>query len=161
MTEYLSSDILENQFGPTELEVLYQDAATRVICTKTVGSGQVLELSLVSFVPAGVERFADVHQAILAGESIGKAFRAAGVQLNRDFEGGYKYALPASFEQRFASREPATVVDVAILVGEHNTPYARILETYSPEVEWKLREIEPTPDQLARIQLLDELLKTS
>jgi hypothetical protein len=158
MTDVLSSDILERQFGPTEVEVLYQDNGTRIIRTLAADSRQILEVSRVVFIQAGVEKFPGTHLAISEGASMGKAFRADGIEFIREDQGAYRYALPAIFKKFFGSREPATVVEVLILAGPDKTPYARILETYSPDVRWPHQVGEPTAGQLAKIQTLGEFL---
>jgi hypothetical protein len=137
----LSSDILEQQFGPTEIGILLQDDTTRIICTKTIAASQVLELSKVTFVHDGVSKFPAIHQEILRGQSMGKAFRAHDVAFVRKVQSVQRTPLPEAFSRRFQSNGPATVVEVSILVGEGETLYATILETYSPKVVW------PAPNQ--------------
>lgn len=124
MTGILSSDILEEQFGPTEIEIVSQDDSKRVIRTKVIGSGQVLEESVVQFLPEGVAQFPQTHQTVMDGLSMGKAFRKDNIDFVR--------------RVREVSRQPGkeTVVSVLIMVGPNKTPYAEILETYSPEVNW-------------------------
>jgi len=159
MANMLSSDILEAQFGPTEVAVLHQDNLERIICTKVLASGQVLELSRVVFGGAGAEKFPDIHRAIVAGESMGKAFRAAGIEFVRETKGAYKQTLPANLQQWFGSSEAATVVDVSILVGADQVPYAQILEVYSPAVRWPHSIGQPTTEQRLVISRLDKFLK--
>jgi para-aminobenzoate synthetase component 1 len=132
----LSSDVLEQQFGPTTVEVLYQDDKTRTICTKVIATNQILEVSQVTFIQAGLDEFPDTHKTIVAGQSMGKAFRAQGIELIRETQSTYRQAPPDDLSQRFGSNKPVTVVAVSILVGPDKTPYARILETYSPEIVW-------------------------
>jgi hypothetical protein len=136
MADVLSSDILEQQFGPTTVEVLRQDEHARLICTKVIATGQVLEISSTTFIKAGANEFPAVHQAVLDGQSMGKAFRAAGVDFVRQTKTTYKRIPAPEFADWFASNKPATVVEVTILVGPHKTPYATILETYSAAVHW-------------------------
>jgi hypothetical protein len=138
MSDVLSSDILEAQFGPTELTVLYQDASSRIICTKAKPGGQMLELSFVNFNQAGAGQFPEVHQAVKAGTSIGKAFRDAGIAFKREEQLVDSQALAARFGQQFGSQGAATVMTVSILAGPDQTPYAEILEIYSPAVRWPL-----------------------
>lgn len=155
----LSSDILERQFGPTEVEILRQDDTTRIICTKTA-SGQVLELSQVVFHQQGIARFPDIHREIVTGKSMGKTFAAHDVSFERQVHSACKYdrALPAGFTERFGASEPFTVIDVSILVGPDATPYAGILEVYSPEVSWQLASGEVTEAMAGRIRAFGELL---
>lgn len=136
MKNSLSSDILEQQFGPSEIVVLYQRNLERIICTKVVSSGQVLELSHVQFIQTGVDTYPDVHQAIIAGQSMGKAFRERGIECTREVKYTYRQKLPTSFNKWFGTSDPATVMDVSIFVGPDHTAYARILETYSSAVSW-------------------------
>ena len=158
MTDMLSSDILERQFGPTEVEVLYQDAKTRIIRTLAADSRQILEVSRVVFVQSGIEKFPGTHRAVTEGASMGKAFRADGIKFIREELGAYRHALPAIFKEVFGSSQPATVVEVLVLAGPGKTPYARILETYSPDVRWPRHIGEPTAGQLAKIRALGEFL---
>jgi hypothetical protein len=158
MPDVLSSDILESQFGPTEVEVLYQDEKTRIICTKAVGSGQVLEVSRVSFAPDAAAKFPDAHQAVLSGKSIGKAFREANIEFRREVRAAYKCVLPESFEKLFGGPDAATIVYVSILAGSGQIPYCRILETFSPDVKWPQLSGEPDGTQLEQIGLLDQFL---
>ncbi len=139
MSDLLSSDILERQFGPTKLSVLYQGGSSRIICTRAKAGGQMLELSFVNFIAAGVEKFPEVHQAILDGVSMGKAFRAAGVAFSRKERTVDSQALAASFGRQFGGEGSATILEVTILAGPDETPYAEILETYSPAVRWPRR----------------------
>lgn len=132
----LSSDILERQFGPTRVEILHQNAAGRLIQTVACDSGQVLELSWVVFRPAGVREFAAIHQTVVAGQSMGKAFREAGVRFSRRTRMVTRRALPAGFSRRFACSGPGTVIEVDIEAGDRLVRYARILEVYSPAVRW-------------------------
>jgi hypothetical protein len=147
----LSSDILERQFGPTSIDIIYQDNKSRVICTKVIDSGQILELSYVEFIKSGVDKFPDIHREVLSGRSMGKAFKAHDTDFIRSTQSSYRYALPGSFNKHFGGSRPAWVIDVLILVGSNRIPYARILETYRPEVAWTdildLCETSPHPDK--------------
>ena len=136
MSNLLSSDILEAQFGPTELTVLYQDETSRIICTKAKSGGQLLELSFVDFSRVGIEKFPEVHWVVTAGTSMGKAFRAAGVPFKRKEQLVDNPVLAAHFGRQFGSAGAATVITVSILAGPDQTPYAEILEIYSPAVHW-------------------------
>lgn len=132
----LSSDILEQQFGETTVEILHQDSKSRIICTKVISTGQVLELSRVVFDPKGAAQFSKIHQTVKTGKSMGKAFKDAGVDFVRQTQSVSIQKLPPNFGKQFGSNKPATVVEVAIFVGTDKVPYARILETYSPFVGW-------------------------
>jgi hypothetical protein len=157
MSDTLSSDILEKQFGPTEITVLYQDASTRIICTRTVADGHVLELSRVVFMP-GARDFPETHRAVLDGLSMGKAFRADGIEFRRHVNASYRRSLPAAFKKWFGRGSPATVVAVSILVGPAKTHYADIMETYSPDVRWPHLGGQPTNEHLENIKRLEEFL---
>ncbi|HZL08226.1 MAG TPA: hypothetical protein VFC50_03470 [Candidatus Dormibacteraeota bacterium] len=158
MDDLLSSEILEKQFGPTELNILYQDGAARIITTSAKSNGQVLEISRAQFIPAGISKFPNVHQAVLAGTSMGTAFRSAGITFVRQQQAAYKYDLSANFEYLFGEDGPATIVIVSILVGPEQTPYAEILETYSPVVQWPNLQGVPTDEQLDSIKSLNGFL---
>lgn len=163
MSDDLSSDILERQFGPTEIKVLLQDGAVRVICTESAG-GQVLELSRVFFKQPVAEELADVHSEILAGTSMGKAFRQRGIVFKRRTRGVYLCGpgrLPAAFGARFGGRGPATVVDVSIVAGPRLTTYADILEVYSPAVSWLAAGRVINEAGIARLRGFESLLTDS
>lgn len=160
MTEVLSSDILERQFGPTEVDVMLQDETTRIICTKAVGDGRVLEVSWVVFASDAAANFPKPYQDMLAGESMGKAFRAHGVKLQRNIRDSYTYDLPATFHRWFGDTNDATVVDLSILAGPNHTPFAEVLETYRPGTIWPYFTGDPTTEQIRRINLLGDFLGT-
>ncbi len=154
ITGRLSSDILEEQFGPTTLSIVYQDNAMRVIQTTAARSGQVLELSLVRFVPEGVASFPKVHTAILAGESMGKAFRKAGIVFERKQQFAHQQHLPPQIHALFDNSLPATVISVRILVGKKRTPYAHITECYTGAASWPHLSGVITPQAQADLTLL-------
>lgn len=156
----LASDILEQQFGPTMLDILYQEGKTRIICTKVKASGQVLELSRVEFMQPGIDAFPDIHQAIIAGQSMGKAFRTHKVAFIRNVDYAYKHTLPDNFSQRFSNSDPANVVGIVIKIGPQQLPYATILETYSPAVSWPHLTHAPTAQQLDEIHRFNSALQT-
>ena len=118
----LSSDILEAQFGPTSVKILLQNEGLRIIQTVTE-NGRVLETSLVRFLPEGVRAFPEVHAAIRAGQSMGKAFKEHGIKFVRSELFACKY-------------RGVTVVGVTALVGPLKLPYAQITETYISDVVW-------------------------
>lgn len=136
MPGLLSSDILEKQFGPTELEILSQDKFRRVIITKTAGSGQVLELSRVTFHPEGIAAFPEIHQEVTAGRSMGKAFSSGNIRFTRDVHAVYHESQDPELAELFGVPGESTVVEVTVLAGPDQVPYADILETYSPSVKW-------------------------
>lgn len=154
MRTQLSSDILEQQFGPTAVNVLYQDDAIRIIQTVSVETEQVLELSIVRFLPGGAQAFPEVHQAVVSGQSMGKAFRAANVAFRREEAFACKHTVPPALQQRFASDQPATIVGVRVLVGEQHIPYAEITETYTPSATWPHYSSQPTHQALRDLELL-------
>jgi hypothetical protein len=162
MSDKLSSEILEEQFGETEVEVLYQDDAdTRIICTRAMSDRQVLEISRVLFMP-GASGFPETHEKVLGGLSMGKAFKQAGIKFLRPSNpaASYYQVLPTNFGRWFGSDEPASVVSVTVFAGSDKTPYAEILETYSPAVIWEDLNGKPEPGHAAIIAEMDELLAT-
>lgn len=162
MSEILSSDFLEEEFGPTELEVLYwnKDTLTRVSCTRVIETGQVVEISLAVFDPQGTATYPEVHRAVLNGASMGKAFRAAGIRYHRNTKSAYAYHLPEAFGHWFGSEHAATVANTTFSVGPEHTPYAELLETFAPSVEDKLQLSvgEPTQELRERIYWMSDLL---
>lgn len=155
----LSSDILERQFGPTNVQILYQDDVSRSICTKVIATGQVIELSRVTFLQPGLKAFPKVHAMIVAGQSMGKAFKTQNIPFRREAHVAFQFDLPDGFRRYFKSLGLASVVDVSIFVGQQKTPYAKILETYSPAVSWPGFEGSPADDHLLQIQLFDDFLR--
>src|SRR6185312_16548110 len=120
MSDQLSSSILERQFGPTEIEVLYQEGLSRVIRTKVSATGQVLELSQGSCQPAGISTFPEPHKEVKNGASIGKAFTAADIGFRRLTHGVHTCKptqLPDEMKRQFDAEGYAIVVEVSILVG--------------------------------------------
>lgn len=154
----ISSDVLEQQFGATDIEVWHQDTKVRIICTKVVATGQILEVSRVSFVPDGVLAFAKVHNDIVAGQSMGKAFRAHNISFVRRTISAYKRVLPAGFGKVFDGNRPANVVLVSIFAG-NNIHYADILETYSPAVVWPQKMPQPVRQPVQDIAALDAFVR--
>jgi hypothetical protein len=156
----LSSDILEDQCGPTELVILHQTPLTRIICTKVIASGQILELSRVVFMEPGIKAFPHIHKTIGAGQSMGKAFREQGIEFIRNVNYVYHADMPVNFSERFMNSSPATVVSVSIFVGRDRVHYADILETYSPTVSWPDPSAKPSNEQLRALQAFDNLLQS-
>lgn len=140
MSAVLSSDILEQQFGQTFIEVLRQDNLTRIIRTKVVATGQVLEISQVTFIEAAAHTWSDIHRAVIAGQSMGKAFRSRNVEFTRHTKSISHQVPSADICHLFGSDRPATMVIVAILVGAAQILYAEIIETYSPVVCWPIED---------------------
>jgi hypothetical protein len=132
----LSSDILEEQFGPTRLVILKQDSQHRIIKTVSIASGEVLELSLVTFDSNSAAIFPDIHQKVLLGYSMGKAYREAHISFIRDVQSITHNPLPPKLKSHFDQSGSATIVDVDIYVGKEKTHYCHILELYSSIVSW-------------------------
>ena len=132
MTLSTSSDILEQQFGPTELTILYQTDDYRIICTRVKKTDRLLELSFVSFKQPGAEAYPEVHQSIMAGQSMGKAFQQAGIE----FERRTRTISRNFFPDLSQSNGNSSLLLVSVLVGPDKLPYAEILETYTSEVSW-------------------------
>ncbi len=155
----LSSDILKQQFGSTKLIILDQNSEYRIIKTIASADNSVLELSLVSFDQPNVNAFPDVHQTILAGESIGTAYQNAGILFKRNVTAIQHVTLPGSIASYFKSHEKATVVAVDICVGPQQTHYCSILEIYSPAVRWPEPETAASPTVPAQIKAFAKLLE--
>lgn len=136
MGSVLSSDILETQFGPTAIDVLYQDDTTRIIQTRRASDGHILELSYVLFDPQGVKTFPEVHQKIRDGESMGKAFVDAHVEFVRETTAVFRSHVPSVFQKKFNSTAMPWVTNTTILVGSDSVRYATVLEMFHPDVQW-------------------------
>lgn len=137
MKRVISSDILESQFGPTNIEVIKQDNNSRLIYTKVIATGQILEVSKVQFKTPVLSQFFVIHQEIMTGKSIGKSFRKHNVDFIRQQKSVHKKFIPA-YDAFFGDNRPATVVEVSIFVGPEKVHYADILEIYSPDVQWPM-----------------------
>ncbi len=151
MSSILSSEILEKQFGLTRLKILKQDDWFRIITTEIVSSGEVLEISQVQFLSVPEELNA-IHQQVVAGTSMGKAFKDAEMMFSRITSGTWKTEVPTEFQKIFNSDTNATVVKVIIQIGEKKIPYAQITETYSPAVKWPTKASTILPQEV-KLQL--------
>lgn len=136
MTTRLSSDILEEQFGTTTVDVLFQDDKKRIIQTRLLSDDRILELSYVRFDPAGAAAFLAAHAEVRAGGSMGKVFVKHRIPFLRDSSALFRHPVPEMFQAKFQSHAMALVTNTAIFVGDEQVPYATILETFHPEVRW-------------------------
>ncbi|TAL14618.1 hypothetical protein EPN95_02340 [Patescibacteria group bacterium] len=136
LTTMLSSDILEKQFGPTELVIIAQNANYRLIKTIAKKNQTVLEISFVRFDTPNINIFADVHQTVLRGSSMGKAFTDAGVQFVRTPRSVDHIEVLPDIQSLFGHVGLATIVTVDIFVGPKKVHYCHITEIYSPLVAW-------------------------
>lgn len=152
----LSSDILEQQFGPTRLQIITQRHLERIICTLDA-SGQRLELSYVHFLPAIVEQYTEIYQQIETGKSVGKAFREAGVAFRRDDQSTQSLALTATLAKWFGQQGQATAVQTRIYVGDQRLHVADIFELYNPTVTWPTKTISAKPDN--QLEYLDRVIQ--
>lgn len=152
----ISSDILEGQFGPTHIGVIWQDAQHRIIKTIVTKSDEILELSLVVFNPISASVFPKIHHDILSGNSIGKTFQAANVAFVRDIHSVTQSSLPTHLRSYFSGK--ATVVDVDIFVGKDNVHYCHIIEIYSPKVVWPTGHYRPSTTIISQLDIFEQLL---
>jgi hypothetical protein len=130
----LSSDILEQQFGPTDLHVLRQTDTYRIIQTIDRSDKSVLELSFVTF--DTTTAYPAVHKAVRNGTSMGKAFRDANVKFVREIQSVRWSNMPKKLQSYFTSSESVTIVEVSIFVGPEHAHYCDIIEVYHPRVSW-------------------------
>ena len=156
----LSSDILEKQFGETKIVILKQDDLRRVIQTIVDRTGEIIELSLVSFEPENTSKFPDIHARIVSGTSIGKAFKEADVHFVRRTNSTSRQVLPDILKTYLSNQQEATIVDVDVFVGEHETHYCRILEIYSGAVEWPDSPATNLSKTANQLNTLERLLAT-
>ncbi len=133
----LSSEILEKQFGPTRLLILKQNSKLRIIETLSEDSEQVLELSLVTFDQKNTHAFPGIHKKIVAGSSMGKAYKQAGVTFIRKIQSIVHTTLPPILESEFSQKGIATIVELDVFIGKQKLHYCHILEIYSPVVVWQ------------------------
>lgn len=133
----LASEVLEAQFGSTELHILFQNKHDRIITSTASATGIVLELSWVTF-----KATADVHethQAVLNGVSMGKAFRESNIAFERITLSSAVVPVPSLLVGILGS-DAATAIEVQICVGPDKQPYAHILELYNVAVQWPIRD---------------------
>jgi hypothetical protein len=130
----LSSDILEQQFGPTDLHIVQQTDSYRIIQTIDRSDKSVLELSFVTFDTATT--YPAIHQAVQSGASMGKAFRDGNVPFVREIQSVRWSNMPKKLQSYFSSSEPVTIVEVSIFVGPEHAHYCDIVEVYHPHVSW-------------------------
>ncbi len=132
----LSSDVLESQFGPTKLVVISQDQKYRVIETVEKKNNTVLEVSFVTFNLDAIGTYLDIHQKIIDGSSMGKAFREAGIKFIRDVRSISHNSAAPHIQNRFGRDGLATIIEVDILIGPDKLQYCHINENYNPMVVW-------------------------
>lgn len=155
----LASDVLERQFGLCTLTVLQQDESTRFISVENA-EGDTLELARVDFTEKGIQEFADTHNAIVGGKSMGKAFRDEGIEFTRELTLARRQTLPDNLRTRFDLGGLATVMLLDIYVGTQSVRYAQILEVYSPEVNWRPYVYDHGRTSTQNQALLDSLLES-
>lgn len=158
MISGLSSDILQQQFGPTSLFVVFQAGDERIV--QTVAGDKILELSCVRFDTIGRQQFPVVTHAIDNGASMGQAFRDAKIPFTRRTAFVSKIAASQFFKDIFTDSSPLWVVGVDVLVGGKNTPYASIVEFYNPLVVWPDPIQELTEQQRRKVKESQDLLET-
>jgi len=154
----LSSDVLEEQFGPTKVDVLYQDSENRIITTRALSDDKVLELSWVMFDSSSEKPYPNIHRDILGGKSIGKAFRDMKVKFHRKQIEITKVSLTPVFKDFFKSSGTATVIPVSIYVGADKIHYCDILETYSPIVKWPEKTVSTSENVSRQIEAFSQRL---
>jgi len=155
----LSSDILEQQFGPTELVIVSQNKKHRIIRTIATQSHAVLELSIVTFDTINTTLFPEIHKQILQGSSMGKAFKDAGIKFVRDVHFVTRSVIPANIQTIFASQDSATIIDVDILIGPDKTHYCHITEIYNPIVSWPKSDKPQSPNVEQTLSQISKMLK--
>lgn len=132
----ISSDVLEQQFGTTSLQVIEQGDHERIITTSAESTDAVLEISWVRFKNTNTHR--DIQKRIRAGTSMGKAFRSQNIPFTRKIVVSGKVAAPPFAQNLFQSKAEVTLVEISVYVGLEQTHYADITELYAPEVDWPL-----------------------
>ena len=156
----LSSDILEEQFGPTSIVVLLDDEDERAILTKADHGNTLLELSRVTFLQKN-NQYQAVRNIIKSGTSMGKAFRLLDIPFARQTRSTYQHHLPPPLEEAFGSGKPATIVEVTIVVGKQKELFADIIEIYSPYVNWPGEYGTPNAQTNTHIKALENILTSS
>jgi hypothetical protein len=152
----LSSDILEQQFGQTELNIIKQTPEYRIIQTVAKKDSAVLELSFVTF--DRTDAFPIVHAQVLKGSSMGKAYHASGIEFERDIKSVSKLPVPISLQNYFQQKGLSTIVEVSILVGQDHVHYCDIIEIYHPSVKWPQEVTTHNSNIQSRLELVSKLL---
>ncbi len=138
----LNSDLIEKKFGSYGVEVVRQDENQRVSSLYSFEGGERITrtLAMVHFLGREEPALQAIHEAILAGSSIGKTFRDAGWAIDKmplraeeitatvhDVEIGelMHIELPA--------RLAAFSYDFVVSKNGQTHDYARITEIYHPD----------------------------
>lgn len=151
-SELLNSERIDERFGSFGIEVLEHDAGVRRSSLFSVeGDVHVCRTyAVVKFVEHNSSEVAALHQAILAGDSIGATFKASGWQLTKQTLHIGAITVPAD------RREIAELMmlDESVPLAMHayrlildkdrqSVDYAMIIETHHPDylTESDLREL--------------------
>lgn len=130
---YLVSDLLEEQFGSCNIEILSQDERKRLVAVSS--AGRVIEIAYTKFVQNGVKAFPEVHQTIIDGESMGRAFKIKNVDFYREVRLSKIYPVSGLIAGYFGNENQSLrLIVVDIYVGAMKAHYAQITEIFAPDV---------------------------
>lgn len=127
------SDLLEEQFGTCNTEILSQDEKTRLVAVSS--SGRVIEIAYTKFAQNGVNAFPEIHETITNGESMGKAFRINNIDFYRAVRLSKVYPVSGIIAEYFGNEhQNLQLVVVDIYVGTTKAHYAQIMEIFASDV---------------------------
>lgn len=143
MTNPLASDLIEEMFGETHLEIVSQSGNRRVTALRD-RENRLLAYNMVFFGGGGNE-FPDVHLEITRGNHIGKTFRKYGYEIDRLERCCFLYEFPAALRDEFRTEAKEGFVKYADLSVKSNgrlAPYASVIEIYATEIAFLAFETE-------------------
>lgn len=133
----LGTDVLKEKFGEITPQITYRDGSSRVVLA-VAEDGRVGAYSIVHFDDVGKSLIPDeIHRQIIGGKLIGKTIRESGIPFERDEECTFVYRIPKSIQSLFnTDHKESFVKRVNFKIGTINSPYASIVEIYSPLVSF-------------------------
>lgn len=151
--ELLNSERIEHRFGSYGIDVLSQKAGVRRSNLYS-GSGETRTsrtYAVVRFVDPAAD-LADEHQAVIAGQSIGSTFQAAGWQIQKinSYIGSMQLPAPDHEIGKLMNLQADTILgmhayQLVLHKGTLAVHYATIVETHHPDYldEAELRDLYP------------------
>ena len=138
----LNSDLIEARFGSYGVEIREQTERRRTsrLYSDTNGVATTRTYAVVDFLGQETAPFADVHQSILAGASIGRRFREAGFSIRKQHLFIDELEVPATYValadlMQIELPETLAVHQYLFIVSKdaRSWVYARITEVHHPD----------------------------
>jgi hypothetical protein len=138
-SQLLNSERIEQDFGSYGIDVRYSDSQLRISNLYSLEDGARITrtLAIVGYPDTIDNAFADVHQTVLAGASIGASFRDAGWQVSKTMHSYFIAGVPVPVAE--AMQIPPRVglaahaYRLAISQGRQHFDYALIIEIHHPD----------------------------